>query len=373
MSVLEMLARAEHALRPSLSALPPKLVTRLFSAGRTTFSKRFSAERPEQRSPEFTPVKAWDLTFRSPIWNAAGMFKYGEGYEVVSRQGAGGYVAGTTTSRPRTGNEKSGVRWPTVSYARSHSASNWMGLPNEGHAVVAKRLAALTKTAGTPIGASVSSEPLLEESTAIAELIEGMQMYAQAGVDYLELNESCPNVPGGHGGHGGPSLDDGLIARLERVSSHFLKKRMRRLPVVVKFSVDTNPKQLDDLIRMLVALDYDGIILGNTSTQYAHHRHGIHTQDRPLYDTFTSQFGGGLSGQILREDSLELATRAQEIVSQIKPSHEFHVIRCGGISSAEDLKASARHGVVLNQWYTGYYERFGVDGHDVYQKLSGVL
>lgn len=373
MSVLEVLARAEHALRPSLSALPPKLVTRLFSAGRTSFSKRFSAERPEQREPEFKPVKAWDLTFRSPIWNAAGMFKYGEGYEVVSRQGAGAYVAGTTTSRPRKGNEKSGVRWPTVSYARSHSASNWMGLPNEGHAVVAKRLAALTKVDGCPIGASVSAEPLLEDSVAITELIDGMQMYAQAGVDYLELNESCPNVPGGHAGHGGPHLDDGLIARLERVSSQFLKKRMRRLPVVVKFSVDTNPKQLDDLIRMLIALEFDGIILGNTSTQYAHHRHGIHTQDRPLYDLFTTQFGGGLSGQILREDSLELATRAQEIISQARPPHEFHVIRCGGINSADDLKASARHGVVLNQWYTGYYERFGVDGHDVYQKLSGVL
>lgn len=379
MSVLEMLARAEHALRPSLSALPPKLATRLFSSGRTTFSKRFAQERPEQRFPEVKPVTAWDLTFRMPLWNAAGMFKYGEGYEVVSRQGAGAYVAGTTTSRPRTGNEKFGVRWPTVSYARSRSASNWMGLPNEGHAVVAKRLATLSKVEGCPIGASVSAEPLLEDSIAITELIDGMQLYAQAGVDYLELNESCPNVPGGHGGHGGhgshggPQLDDGLIARLERVSSQFLKKRMRRLPVVVKFSVDTNPKQLDDLLRMLIALEFDGIILGNTSTQYAHHRHGIHSQDRPLYDAFTSQFGGGLSGQILREDSLELATRAQEIVSQARPAHEFHVIRCGGINSADDLKASARHGVVLNQWYTGYYERFGVDGHDVYQKLSGVL
>lgn len=367
MSALEVLARLEHRLRPSLSALSPMVATRLFSTGRTVFAKRFANERPKQRTPEIDPVHAWGLTFRFPLWNAAGMFKYGEGYEVVSRQGAGAYVAGTTTSRARSGNVGKSIQWPAVSYARSHAASNWMGLPNEGHAVVAKRLASIEKAAGCPVGASVSSEPLLEETIAVAELIDGMHLYAEAGVDYIELNESCPNVPGGHGG---PALDEGLICRLEAVSSNFLKKRIRRLPVVVKFSVDTNLKQLEDLLQMLVTLEFDGVILGNTSTQYAHHRHAIHSADRDLYDAFTGTFGGGLSGAVLREDSLELVTRASEILARMRPQHEFHIIRCGGINSADDLKASARHGVHLNQWYTGFYERFGVDGHDVYAALA---
>ncbi len=367
MSLLEVLARAEHALRPTLSALPPKLATRLFSAGRTAFSKRFAKELPAGREIRFEPTMAWGLKFQAPLWNAAGMFKSGEGYAVVSRQGAGAYVAGTTTSRPRTGNVLDGIRWPAAVYARSHSASNWMGLPNEGHAVVAQRLARLERVPGCPIGASVSAQQELDEATALQELIDGLVLYERAGVDYLELNESCPNVEG-HAG--GPVLDAGLLRRLHVIRDQFLRTRRRPLPVVVKFSTDTELSQVPELIRTLIELEFDGVILGNTSTRYAQHRTQIHPADLGVYDHFTQTFGGGLSGAVVKADALALATEAVRVVRSLEPHHEFHVIRCGGIASATDLLESQRAGILLNQWYTGYYEAFARHGHDLYESLS---
>ncbi|MBC8125375.1 MAG: hypothetical protein H7X70_06540, partial [Candidatus Kapabacteria bacterium] len=137
-------------------------------------------------------------------------------------------------------------------------------------------------------------------------------------------------------------------------------------PVVVKFSTDINLEQIPELVQTLVERGFDGIILGNTSTRYAEHRSAIENRDLPLYDYFTSTYGGGLSGGILRADSLAAARCAVEAVRALAPSHEFQVIRCGGIASNADIVESRKAGVLLNQWYVGYFEAFARAGHNVY-------
>ncbi len=370
MSSTELLARVEHRLRPLLSRLPPMLATRVFSKGRSYFIDKLSRELPDVRSVDHPGVDAWGIHFRLPIWNAAGMFKRGEAYDVVARQGAGAYVAGTTTSRARLGNSRHGIKGPTAAYANAMAASNWLGLPNEGHEVVAKRLSKLERVQGCPVGASVSAEPGLDETIALDELVQGMRHYQNAKVDYLELNESCPNVPS-HGG--GSSLEQDLIRRLEYVSQHFLQQRPSPLPVVVKFSVDTEEDQLEDLLRLLIDLRFDGIILGNTSTRYAEFRDLFPPSEQRLFDRFSKEFGGGLSGAPLQDDSYRLSVRAQKIVEVLAPGQEFHVIRCGGLFDANDINKSASNGVVLHQWYTGYFDAFARYGHDVYVEISKSL
>lgn len=369
MSLIEILAKSEFALRTVSRVLPPSLVVRAFTAGRNVFLPRFALDVPQRAfmpSPD-QGVTAWGLTFRMPIWNAAGMFKKGLGYEMVAAQGAGAYVAGTTTSRPRKGNVVGRMAWPSTQYPYSHSASNWMGLPNEGHAVVATRLSKVQKVSGCPLGASLSAEPSLESATAIAELIHGMQMYADAGVDYLELNESCPNVPG-HVGQA--ALDDELLHRLDNVASKFLVQRARSLPVVVKLSTDTSVAQLPLLLQALIERGFDGVVLGNTSTRYADLRPHVHEADRALFDYFTSTFGGGVSGGLLRTSSLASCYAARQAIDQLRPEQEFHVIRCGGVATAADIQESRNAGIHLNQWYVGYFEGFAAHGHDVYRELS---
>ncbi len=368
MTLIERVAQLEYFLRPLLSTLPPSLAVKVFSKGRRWFVERFAEDDGTfiDDTVHRNSVRAWNLFFNRPIWNAAGMFKNGVGYSVVSRQGAGAFVGGTTTSRARIGNRSNGCILPAVPYSRSSSASNWLGLPNHGHAAVAKRIAAIEKVHGCPVGISVAAEPGLHENDALPELVEGMFMFHDAGVDYIELNESCPNVEQ----RTTSLLDEHLINRLEYVSHHFLEKRERQVPVIVKFSVDTDARLLPELIQTLATLSYDGIILGNTSTLYKEKRELIAPPDRAMYDFFTNSFGGGLSGAVVKQDSLALAKRAVEIVNNMYIRQEFHVVRCGGVSSAADITEGQQHGIMLNQWYTGYFERFAKYGHAVYKNLD---
>jgi dihydroorotate dehydrogenase len=115
------------------------------------------------------------------------------------------------------------------------------------------------------------------------------------------------------------------------------------------------------------------VILGNTSTRYSELRDQLHAEDRKLFDYFTSTFGGGISGALLRTSSLQSCAAAVNAIAQIRPSHEFHVVRCGGVASAEDIAASASAGVLLNQWYVGYFEGFAEHGHDVYREISACM
>lgn len=371
MSLAESLARAEHGVRPLLNLLSPAAAVKVFSKGRPFFIDRLAQELPAQRVIDRSvAVTAWNLTFRTPLWNAAGMFKKGEAYDVMAMQGAGAWVAGTTTATPRTGNERAGVRWPVATYPASHAGSNWLGLPNPGHDVVAKRIATLRRVNGCNIGASVSADPGREDLVALNELVDGMRAYDAAKVDYIELNESCPNVEERVEGR---LLDDALIDRLEHVSQAFLRRRTRALPVVVKFSNDTNPAQVPDLLDVLLTLGFDGVIFGNTSTRYEHYAPQIASSERKVFEHFTSTFGGGVSGRPLKNASRDLSAAAARALASRTVPHEFHVIRCGGVESPDDLAVSRHHGVTLHQWYTGYFEAFARDGHNVYQRFFDTL
>ncbi len=358
------LARLDSLVRPFAVRLPAPLAVRLYSQARKVFLHVLVNNRPVVFEPpaEYQRV-LWGIPFRSPVFNAAGMYKNGEGYEVSARQGAGAYLAGTTTTFARTGNTKAGAKLPFAPYPTSGAASNWLGLPNKGHAEVARRLAALGRINGCPVGISIMGAPESSGKKALEELADAMALFDKARVDFIELNESCPNA-----GHAHADMQD-LAERLEYLSTAVLRRRQRPLPVVVKFSTDTQPGQVQALVDMLLTLHYDGINFGNTSTAYARHRAEVASADRPLYDYFTSTFGGGLSGRLLKADSLRLASMAASYVAEKQPNREFHSIRTGGIESAADLAESDRAGISLNQWYTGYFERFSRDGHNVYRAL----
>jgi dihydroorotate dehydrogenase len=375
-------ARLERRLRPILVRLPAAWVTKLTSVGRIRFLASLVASCPRpvegcfSGSREQLAVTLWHgLSFRSPLMNAAGMFKNGEGYELAAVQGAGGYLAGTTTATPRAGNRAHGVVHPFVPYPRSGAASNWLGLPNPGHAVVAARLARRTRVQGCPIGASVAAVVDTEAGAAAEEaardgLIAGMQAYERAGVDFLELNESCPNTEDEavEGEAGWQQLEH----RLTHVRDAFLAYRTRPLPVVVKLSSDTPVDQIPRVVALLRDLGFDGINLGNTSIRYAHYRAAIDAKEQDLFDHFTGAFGGGLSGRPLHDPVLDLV-RAARAAAPTGGDAPFVVIATGGIETAGDVAAAQAAGADLCQWYTGYFEAFSRHGHQVYDRIYRAL
>jgi dihydroorotate dehydrogenase len=361
----DTLSGLDSKIRPLVTKLPPKAVVAIYSKGRSVFLNKHNKELPGEKyePPKHLKRVLWGIEFRSPIMNAAGMFKNGEGYETVAAQGAGAYLSGTTTYNPWAGNTINGIRWPVAPYPLSHAASNKLGLPNEGDQVIYVKMWRLKRISGCPIGISVMTSPDLKGDEGLSTLVKGMRLYEEAGVDFIELNVSCPNA-----GHGRLQID-ALPQMFLYVKRNFLDSRQRGLPVIVKFSTDTNPDQVPDILNLLFNCGFDGVNFGNTSTDYAKRREMIEESERKLFDYFTSKFGGGVSGAPLREDSLMLCSAAVRHVRLSKPMHEFHVIRTGGVSSAEDIMESERIGVSLNQWYTGYFENFARYGHGTYAHI----
>ncbi|MCB1037313.1 MAG: hypothetical protein KDD47_26015 [Acidobacteria bacterium] len=343
-------------------------MVQLYSAARSRFVSAATRQIPAAYTPPISlERRLWGLTFRSPLGNAAGMFKNGEAYDLMAAQGAGWYMAGTTTSRPRRGNRRLGITHPFAPYPRSGAASNWMGLPNDGDAAVARRLSAVEKVSGFPLGVSLAASPDVPTEPALDSLAQGMELFESAGADFLEINESCPNT------EDGASRGGDLYRRLEVLRRSFLDQRRPRmatgklLPVLVKLSLDTSKEQVADLVKMLVELGFDGVDFGNTSTAYDRFRPSIAPQERRLFDYFTTRFGGGLSGRPLKARSLEL-TEAAAAAAQ-GASREFHVVRTGGVEDFRDLEDSLAAGASLVGWYTGYFAAFGRDGHDLYRRV----
>ncbi len=359
-----MLGRLDSKVRPFISMLPPKTATSIYSSGRLYFLKKLHEENPSVYiPPSDLSVTLWGITFQSPIMNAAGMFKNGECYEMVARQGAGGYLGGTGTWNARKGNEKEGINLPFIPYPKSHSSSNWLGLPNDGDQINSLRAKQLKRIAGTPIGWSIMGSPDISGEEKLECLVTGMSLYEQSGVDFLEINESCPNTSEGR------PQDNDMAYRLGYIKENFLDRRTRNIPVIVKFSNDTQIQQLPYLLDVLFSLGYDGVNFGNTSTAYDTRRVYIAFRERKLFDFFTKTFGGGVSGRPLKESSLELAARSVEYIKAGSPSQEFHVIRTGGIETWNDIIESRNAGIQLNQWFTGYFENFSRNGHNVYKKF----
>ncbi len=367
MAGLVFLTKFESKFRPFAPLiLPPKQNVSLYSKGRLHFMKMLENENLGSfgfPSPKSLKRVLWGIEFQSPIFNAAGMFKNGECYELVARQGAGAYIAGTTTSNARVGNTKEGIHLPFVPYPRSKSASNWLGLPNHGDEIVAQRLSQLKRFMNCPVGVSTMTSPDLQGEERLTALVNGLALYAEAGVDFIEINESCPNT-----GHA-KLKDDSLASRLLFIKENFLDVRQSRLPVIVKFSNDVEISRVPELLDLLFENNFDGVNFGNTSTNYEKRKHYIHPKEQRLFEYYTKTFGGGISGRPLAVDSLVLASSAVDYVRNSKPKQEFHIIRTGGISSAEDLIASEAAGVSLNQWFTGYFDKFSDHGHELYMQL----
>jgi dihydroorotate dehydrogenase len=164
------------------------------------------------------------------------------------------------------------------------------------------------------------------------------KVYACA--DYVAVNVSSPNTE---------RLRE-LQARdgLQRILGTLLEERLklqqrftRRVPLLVKVAPDLSPEQLSAFAREVRALQLDGVIATNTSTDLT-----------LLPAPPAAKQRGGLSGAPLHPASIK-------IISQLRAElgSDFPIIGVGGIVSAEQARASLRAGANLLQIYTGFAYR----------------
>jgi dihydroorotate dehydrogenase len=348
-------------INKKITFLPAYFIIYLNSWGRVLLMKKFYKTKiSSSNNSNFNfSRKLWNLEFKGPLFNSAGMFKNNEGYAIAANQEAAAYIGGTSTYNQRKGNFSHGIKLPFVTLEKSKAAINYLGLPNFGDQVLSHQQITTKKV--IPIGMSVMRSSDFSTEIAIERLIASLWLYHNnSEIDFIEINESCPNVQLG--------IDD-IVERLGAIATKFIQLKSRPLPIVVKFSVDIKKQDLLDLIDVLIQLKFDGVNIGNTSTNYAKYREEIDGSELKIYDYFTQNFGGGISGQLLKQQSLTLCEAAVLHIKQLNLNHEFHVIRSAGIDCAQDLIDSENIGVALNQWYTGYFDNYIKYGDAVYKKI----
>jgi dihydroorotate dehydrogenase len=292
---------------------------------------------PTPDLPADRAVHCLGLKFAHPLGLAAGFDKNGDYLDALGAMGFSHVELGTVTPRPQPGNPKPRMfRIPEAS-----ALINRMGFNNKGvdHLVAQVARSRYPGIRGISIGKNFDT-PL--ENAQDDYLICLRKVYALA--DYIAVNVSSPNTARLR------ELQD--RDGLERILGALLEERRvlegrhgKRVPMLVKVAPDLSPEQISALARDLRALEVDGVIATNTSTDRS-----------ALGNAPAAAEAGGMSGAPLHSLSVR-------VISQLRAElgDDFPLIGVGGIVSANHARATLHAGANLIQIYTGFaYQGFAL-------------
>lgn len=257
------------------------------------------------------------LTFPNPIGLAAGFDKNGEVIAGMAALGFGWLEVGAVTPRPQKGNPRPRLfRYPSAG-----ALENAMGFNNHGSRAMERRLGS-AHPAAVPLFVNLGKNRDTANENALDDYLELVERLRDR-CDGFVLNVSSPNTPG---------LRDlqrqGAIRELVDGA-----RSATRLPLLVKLSPDLEIAAARDVASESVAAGADGIVLANTTTDYA-----LLPGARKI---------GGLSGRVLRERSMALLEGlADDLFGRSV------LVSVGGVASAEDVYARLRAGASLVQLYS---------------------
>ena len=347
-SWVENLAYQEHRLRPFLlKLLGPKKFIGLYSKYRPNVLTMLSKTKVQVEAPQ-NLQKLWGLTFRNDVGNAAGLDKDGSLLEFNYRMGAGFAVVGTALHKPHTGNLYSIMGHelnPWTPLPNSGSAINSLGLPGKGIEPILERIKKFRnqfETSDFPIGLSVMGHPK-ENGEEKIQGVESCLKQALPLVDFIEINESCPNVQ--HHDH------SALAQRVERFCQ--IRNDLKpSCPLWFKFAECPD----EQTIMHLDEKNVQGLVLTNTQTNYSDLSKQLSEEDQYIFSHYTKIYKGGLSGKIIQQPS-KLAIEKAKAIVQAKGLN-IKLIHVGGLRTYSDMQSS-RTLSPLREWYSGYMEAIG--------------
>lgn len=276
------------------------------------------------------------LSFPNPIGIAAGFDKNATMAPILSKMGFGFLEIGSITANPSTGNPKPrSFRLPA-----DQSLINRLGLNNDGVQTISRRLKNLDLEIPLGINIAKTHDPSITGEDAIRDYIYSFEIL-KGIADYITINISCPNTEEGKTFEEPESLN-ALLEHLE------IGKDSSLPPILVKFSVDLDDSQLEELVSICEDHAIDGYVATNTSSQ----RKNLTTPAKTL-----DEIGrGGLSGKAISSRSTEIIRRIHE-----QTKGEKVIIGVGGISNTHDAIEKLKAGADLLQMYTALvYEGPGI-------------
>ena len=301
---------------------------------------------PAQKYAVGAPVNCLGLHFAHPLGLAAGFDKNGDCLDALGAMGFSHIELGTVTPRPQPGNPK--PRMFRIPQARA--LINRMGFNNKGvdHLTAQLSRSRYAGIRGISIGKNFDT-PIEDAQNDYVTCLR--KVYACA--DYVAVNISSPNTARLRELQARDGLERILAALLEE--RHALQERHgKRVPLLVKVAPDLTGEQIADVARDLRALQVDGVIATNTSTDHS-----------ALGDAPAAAQSGGLSGAPLHPVSVK-------VIAQLRAElgTGFPLIGVGGIVSAEHARATLEAGANLIQIYTGFAYRGPALVEDIVNELS---
>jgi len=278
--------------------------------------------------PDLISQDFGNVTFPSPVGLAPGFDKNGVIAPVFYDLGFGFVEVGSITAQPSEGNPKPrAFRLPA-----DHALINRMGLNNEGVEAIIKRLSKSVMMIPLGVNIAKTHNPVLLGDAAIQDYVFSYGK-CQRVADYITLNISCPNTTEGKTFEQKDALNELLteISKLRPPASP---------PTLVKFSVDLNKKELQELVEICENHSIDGYVATNTSSKREHLK-----TNRAQLQVIGK---GGLSGRPIHKKSTQIIHWIYEITQGSKV-----IIGVGGIDSFESALDKIKAGADLIQVYTG--------------------
>jgi dihydroorotate dehydrogenase len=334
-----MIARASL---PILTRLDPEFAHGAGLAGLRWLRPLFSPLEVR----ETLRVDCLGLQFAHPLGLAAGFDKNGDYLDALGAVGFSHIELGTVTPRPQPGNPKPRM----FRIAPEYALINRMGFNNKGvdHLVERLKFSRYQGIRGISIGKNFDT-PLEQAHEDYVHCMR--KVYAHA--HYIAVNVSSPNTARLRELQASDGLQRILGALLEE-RAQLERLFGKRVPLLVKVAPDLDPAQISVLTRNLRALELDGVIATNTTT------------DLSLLKTApAAQAQGGLSGLPLHRLSLSVITQLRAELGAA-----FPIIGVGGIVDAEHARASLRAGATLLQIYTGFAYRGAALLEEILQGLA---
>jgi dihydroorotate dehydrogenase len=320
---IPLLARASL---PLLTRLDPELAHDLGLLGLRALRPLW----PAQRVPERLGVSCLGLQFAHPVGLAAGFDKNGDYLDALGATGFSHIELGTVTPRPQPGNPKPRMfRIPEAG-----ALINRMGFNNRGvdHLVGRMSGSRYAGVRGISIGKNFDT-PIENAQDDYVTCLR--KVYAIA--DYVAVNVSSPNTARLRELQARDGLDR-IVGALMQERSRLQGQYARRVPLLVKVAPDLDPEQITALASDLRALQVDGVIATNTSTDKT-----------ALLPAPAASQQGGMSGAPLHRLSLRVITQLRSELGA-----DFPIIGVGGIVTADSALATLGAGANLLQIYTGF-------------------
>jgi dihydroorotate dehydrogenase (fumarate)/dihydroorotate dehydrogenase len=280
------------------------------------------------------------LSFANPVGLAAGFDKSGTAVEALAGLGFGHVEIGSISVDPSDGNPKPRLfRLPDDRAIVVH-----YGLPNDGAAAIAQRLAGLRLP--VPLGINLvktnrgPGAPAESAAQIVGEYVTAAKRLAPCA-GYLMLNLSCPNTEDGRDFFADRAhLDDTLTA---------LGEIELRVPVFLKVSPLGGVAAIE---RVLAAADGHSFVRGfmfNLPPVKPSNLRSPESIWRTMPGAVSGPPSAALSDVCIREMYRRMNTR------------RYAIVGAGGVSSAEDAYAKIRAGASLVQLLTALiYEGPGV-------------